>query len=188
MERAFYERHTVTVAQDLIGCLLIRRGFSGLEDIVVRITETEAYRGADDPASHAHRGVTPRNRLMFGQAGHLYVYLSYGMHYCMNIVTEGEGEPGAVLLRGAEVVQGLELVRANRPGVRDAQLLNGPGKLTKGLALDLAYNGYDVCGGFGGGELELLPPPTGMRPLPLKETGRIGISKGQAMPWRFVEG
>ncbi|MFD2615630.1 DNA-3-methyladenine glycosylase [Paenibacillus gansuensis] len=182
MERTFLQRHTVEAAKQLLGCRLVRTTDSGR--IVVRLTETEAYRGPDDAASHAHRGVTPRNRLMFGQAGIVYVYLSYGMHYCMNITTEGEGEPGAVLLRGAEVVEGLDLVRANRPGVPDAQLLNGPGKLTKGLAIDLSFNGYDLFSPGEGG-LELWPPET-EKPVSIEETGRIGITKARELPWRFV--
>jgi DNA-3-methyladenine glycosylase len=183
LEQAFFERESVRVAEDLLGCLLERRFEDGTR-IRIRITETEAYRGGDDPASHAHRGMTPRNMPMFGPAGKLYIYLSYGMHHCINIVTEPGGMPGAVLLRGAEPVEGLERVRLNRPGVPDKQLLNGPGKLARGLAVDLSYNGYDLLQEPGGPlriyQREGAPP--------FRRTTRIGITKGIELPWRFVTG
>jgi DNA-3-methyladenine glycosylase len=180
LEKAFFERDTVEVAQALLGCLIERRLDGG--SILVRITETEAYRGADDPASHAHRGLTPRNTPMFGAAGTLYIYFSYGMHHCINIVTEAPGVPGAVLLRGAVAVEGIEYVRLHRPGVTDKLLLNGPGKLAKGLDVDLSFNGYDL--------LQLPPAPLRIHPresVPaFRRTSRIGITKGTDLPWRFV--
>jgi DNA-3-methyladenine glycosylase len=180
LEQAFFERNTAEVAEALLGCVLERR-FGGIA-VRVRITETEAYRGGDDPASHAHRGITPRNFLMFGEPGKLYVYLSYGMHHCVNIVTEEAGVPGAVLLRGAVAIEGIESIRLHRPGVPDKQLLNGPGKLAKGLALDLTFNGYDL--------LQEPPGPLVIYPREhapaIRRTKRIGITKGVDLPWRFL--
>lgn len=180
MNKSFLERDTVDVARDLIGCHLIRRTSEGV--LRVRITETEAYRGADDPASHAYRGITARNELMFGEVGRLYVYFIYGMHYCMNIVAHAPHEVGAVLLRAGEPLEGLELLRANRPGVKDQQLMNGPGKLTKAMGVDMSYNGY-----------ELLQQPRGKLYIEqhahsgfIRATPRIGITKAKELPWRFV--
>ena len=177
--RDFFRRHTVEVAGSLIGCILARRFEDGIAAAV--ITETEAYRGADDPASHAHRGVTPRNRIMFGEAGMLYVYFSYGMHHCMNVVTEEDGQPGAVLLRAAVPVQGLERFRANRPKAPEKQWMNGPGKLTAAFGVDLGFNGLDLANG-GQEDLMILPGAS----LPWTATPRIGISKGTELPWRFL--
>lgn len=180
IDLAFFEKDTVEAAMELIGCRLVRT--FGEHRIEAVITETEAYKGGEDPASHAHRGTTERNKLMFGRAGVLYVYFSYGMHHCMNIVTEEEGVPGAVLIRGAKPVEGLEFIRRNRPGIADKQLMNGPGKLTKALAIDLFLNGYDLLQ-TGKRKLVLLEKET---PLPFEATPRIGISKGTELPWRFV--
>lgn len=181
IELSFFERDTVEVAKDLLGCLLVRRMEGG--EAVVAITETEAYKGPEDPASHAHRGVTPRNRIMFGRAGKLYVYFSYGMHHCMNIVTEAEGTPGAVLIRGAAAVSGVELLRNNRPGAADKQLMNGPGKLTQALGINLAANGLDLLDPANG-ELRLLKRPGA--PPACEATPRIGISKAKELKWRFI--
>lgn len=180
MNRNFFEQNTVTVAEQLVGCLIARKIHG--TTILVRITETEAYRGQDDPASHAFPGITGRNRVMFGTPGHLYVYLSYGIHSCMNVVTEPQGVPGAVLLRAAEPVEGLSLIRTFRPGIPDKHLLNGPGKLTKGLSIGLDFNGYDL---FPGESADLLLLPKN-RQVPIKRTERIGISKGKEKLWRFV--
>lgn len=177
---AFFEKDTVKAAKELIGCRLVRCFGEHRAEAV--ITETEAYKGGEDPASHAHRGTTERNKLMFGRAGMLYVYFSYGMHYCMNIVTEQEGVPGAVLIRGAKPVKGLDWIRGNRPGVADKQLMNGPGKLTKALAIDLSFNGYDLLQ-TGNRELFLLAKEA---PVSCEATPRIGISKGTELHWRFV--
>lgn len=179
LDRSFFERDTVKVAQELLGCRIIRR-HNG-EEAVAIIVETEAYKGEEDPASHAHRGLTPRNRPMFGPSGRLYVYFSYGMHHCMNIVTETEGVPGAVLLRAAVPVSGLEWIRSNRPKVPEARLMDGPGKLTQALAIDLSYNGYDLTDVT----LHDISIAEGTS-LPCTATSRIGISKGTELPWRFL--
>ena len=188
IDRDWFARDAREVAVGLLGCTLVRTFPDGTK-AAVRIRETEAYRGADDPASHACRRRTPRNDPMFGRPGTLYVFFTYGMHYCMNIVCEPEGVPAAVLIRGAIPVSGIEHIRARRPGVSDKLLLNGPARLTKALELDLAFNRYDLLGAGGpdgetGSEaLVLLPAESAPR---YKATPRIGISAGTELPWRFV--
>jgi DNA-3-methyladenine glycosylase len=181
MDKAFLEQDTVLAAEKLIGCHLIRETSNGT--IRIQITETEAYRGNDDPASHAYRGVTPRNQLMFSDVGRLYVYFIYGMHFCMNIIAHGPGEVGAVLLRAGKPLEGIELIRGNRLGASDRNLINGPGKLAKALNVDLSLNGYDL---LQPSErqlyLELNPPDK-----TIEKTARIGISKGTEALWRFVQ-
>lgn len=132
------------VARDLVGCaLLVDAGTAGA--VIAQIVETEAYLGTTDPASHAFRGPTPRSRVMFGPAAHLYVYFTYGMHHCANVVTEGDGVAGAVLLRAAAVVDGEATVIARRrEGLPDAALLRGPGNLCQGLAITRADDGIDL--------------------------------------------
>lgn len=161
-------RRALDVAPDLLGRVLRVRG------VAVRLTEVEAYEGEDDPASHAWRGPTPRNRVMFGPAGRLYVYQLHG-HRCANIVCGPEGVASAVLLRAGEVVEGLDAARARRPGVRDAWLARGPGNLGRALGLTLDD---------GGAPVELLPgepvPPECVRRGP-----RVNVSRAHAEPWRF---
>jgi|HigsolmetaAR203D_1030402.scaffolds.fasta_scaffold01296_10 DNA-3-methyladenine glycosylase len=190
LDREWFARDAREVAVDLLGCMLVRRFPDGTE-AAVRIVETEAYRGSDDPASHAGRRRTARNDPMFGQPGNLYVYFTYGMHYCMNIVCEPAGQPAAVLIRGAVPVRGEEHLRARRPGVPDRQLLNGPAKLTKALELDLKFNRYDLLAAdgepdaaCGGKALSILPAES--PPGSWKATPRIGISAGTDLLWRYV--
>lgn len=130
LTRKFFEQPTLWVAENLLGKVLVRK-WRGKEIRAV-ITETEAYRGFDDKASHASRGMTPRNKIMFGSAGRAYVYLIYGMHHCLNIVTEQEDYPAAVLIRA------VNLLRSSTPK------LNGPGKLTRALRIDKSLNGEDI--------------------------------------------
>ena len=182
LDLQFYARDSVTVAEELIGCLLVRRSVQPEDsEIIVMLTETEAYRGANDPASHAYRGITPRNAIMFGEAGRLYVYFSYGMHSCMNIVASVPGTAEAVLLRGAVTLKGIDFIKSNRLSVADKDLLNGPGKLTKGLGIGLDMNGYSLLSDHG--EWKVLAKE---HSLPIRRTGRIGISRAQELPWRFV--
>jgi DNA-3-methyladenine glycosylase len=151
-------------------------------DVVVRLVEVEAYGGTDDPASHAYRGPTPRNKAMFGPPGFLYVYLSYGMHHCANVVC-GDAELGsAVLLRGAEVLSGEALVRERRGRPLVRGLLDGPGKLCQGLAIDLACNGIDVLDPRGPIRLAKGKIEPGEQVV---AGPRIGISKETERPWRF---
>jgi DNA-3-methyladenine glycosylase len=165
------------VASSLLGCHLEAHG------VRVRLTEVEAYAGeGEDPGSHAHRGRTPRSDIMFGPAGRLYVYFTYGMHWCANVVTGADGEASAVLLRAGEVVDGLDIARARRPGVRERDLCRGPARLARTLALD-----GDSLG------LDLLDPTSPVRLLPgshdpaLVRTGpRVGVAgDGGIVPWRF---
>ncbi|MFQ6058393.1 MAG: DNA-3-methyladenine glycosylase [Anaerolineae bacterium] len=145
LDRDFYERPTLEVARELLGQRLVRvlegQRLSGL------IVEVEAYIGEEDKASHAAVGRTPRNEVMYGPAGHAYVYLIYGVHHCLNAVTEAEGFPAAVLIRAIEPREGIEVMRAHRPGRPDDQLTNGPAKLCQALAIDLSLNGADLCTG-----------------------------------------
>jgi DNA-3-methyladenine glycosylase len=163
LTREFFEGPTVEVSQNLIGKAIIFGSNLGI------ITETEAYIGyGDDPACHAHRGKTKRTEVLFGPAGFSYVYFIYGMYYCLNVVTEEEGKPAAVLFRGVKLI--------TPPEVN----LNGPGKLCKFLGINLEHNKLDLIGSshfyFADSELS----------LPYKATPRIGISKALDKPWRFV--
>ncbi len=142
LPRAFYERDTVVVARALLGQRLVRmlngRRLSGL------ICETEAYGGADDPASHAYRR-TPRSAIMFGPSGIAYVYFIYGMHHCLNVVTAHDGHPGAVLIRSIFPVEGIDTLREHRSGGADEHLTNGPGKLCRALSITLTLNGINLA-------------------------------------------
>lgn len=139
LPRSFYERPTVEVAAALLGKLLIR---PGAPTRIARIVEVEAYLGERDAASHARRGPTPRAAIMFGPPGFLYVYLIYGMHHCMNIVTEADGTAGAVLIRAAAPLAGFPL-----PTGKSTPALTGPGKMCAGFGITRAHNGVDLCGG-----------------------------------------
>jgi DNA-3-methyladenine glycosylase len=138
LPRSFYDRPVLDVARDLLGCLVVRHG------IVVRLTEVEAYAGAADPASHAYRGPTARNAVMFGPPGHLYVYFTYGMHHCANVVCGPAGDASAVLLRAGEVIAGEDEARVRRPAGPSRDLARGPARLAKALDLDLTLTGTDV--------------------------------------------
>ena len=145
---------------------------------VGRIVEVEAYR-EDDPASHTFRGRTTRNAVMFGPAGHLYVYFTYGMHHCANIVTGSDGYGAAVLLRAVDPIAGLDVMRERRGG--RAQLADGPAKLCQAFAIGPEHNGVDVCRGAGIGLFDDGTPPP-RRPI---VGPRVGISKAVDVPWRF---
>ncbi|WP_430780298.1 DNA-3-methyladenine glycosylase [Actinoplanes sp. G11-F43] len=150
--------------------------------VTVRLTETEAYSGlGEDPASHAHRGRTARNAVMFGPAGRLYVYQIYGMYFCANVVCGEDGRAAAVLLRAGAVVDGEELARQRRPAARTgAALAAGPGKLMQVLGLDRSADGTPL---FGGGPAVLSPPdgPVG----PVSAGPRVGVTSAHDVPWRF---
>jgi DNA-3-methyladenine glycosylase len=149
-----------------------------------RITEVEAYGGADDPASHSFRGPTPRNEPMFRRAGTVYVYFTYGMHWCANIVTGPVGDPQAVLLRAVEPLEGMDAIRAARPRARrDRDLANGPAKLCQALGIGVWANGVEL-GGALPPSLTLLDDGTPPPAAPLIGP-RIGISVAQDTPWRF---
>ncbi len=177
-ERSFFEQPVTTVARKLLGTLLV----STVDDVrtIMMIVETEAYGGADDPASHAavRAGVTTRNRAMFGPSGHAYVYRSYGIHWCLNVVTGAEGEGQAVLLRGASPVEGEDVMGARRSGRRP--LGAGPGRLAEAVGVTDALYGHDLA-------LEPLVLAAGWRvdAARVGVSGRIGVTAGAERPYRF---
>jgi DNA-3-methyladenine glycosylase len=171
--RSFYSRDTVQVARALLGKVIQHGDTSG------RIVETEAYLGKGDAAAHSAAGITPRTQVIFGPPGHAYVYLSYGIHSCLNIVAEPEGIAGCVLIRALQPVTGVDEMHRRR-GVRDvANLSNGPGKLTKALGITLAHNGVDVTRG------PLVVLNDGWDGFEIGVSRRIGISKSQDLLLRF---
>lgn len=179
LARRFYRRDARDVAPELLNKLLVVGDRSG------RIVETEAYCGAIDPGAHSYRGMTPRTEVMFGPPGHLYVYLSYGMHWCCNPVCGEEGQGFAVLIRAVEPVTGIEEMRPLRvKATRDRDLTNGPGKLTQALGITKAHNGADLVTGDIGVTIadDGTPPPSD-----LVVTHRIGFGQNPArdFPWRF---
>lgn len=179
----FYERPTDIVARELLGKVIIRK--TSASTMMVRIVEVEAYFGDGDPASHACRGVTPRNAIMFGRAGKTYVYLNYGVHYLLNVVSEREGCAGAVLIRAVEPLSGIEEMLINRPVKSIIELTNGPGKLTKALNIDLRDNGADVTDSEG----NIYITDTNPEKFTIIASPRIGISNGKDMLLRFsIEG
>jgi DNA-3-methyladenine glycosylase len=184
LPRSFFERHTLEVARELLGKLLIARGPGG--EVAGRIVETEAYR-ADDPASHSCRGETPRAAIMFGPPGVAYVYFIYGMYEMLNFVTEPEGQAGAVLIRALEPVRGEELMRHRRALGRAARakplqpraLASGPGKLCRALGIGLAHNGASLRGPA------LRVADDGYVPEAVSVSPRVGITQAVEKPWRF---
>jgi len=175
--RGFFERHTPKVARDLLGSRLVRvLDGERLSGIVI---ETEAYRGKRDPASHAYRGKTRRNEVMFGPAGHAYVYFTMGMHYCLNVTTEPEGTAAAVLIRALEPEEGVETMRRNRGTVDIRRIAAGPGNLTKALAIDRRLNGEDLVSS------PVLFLERGERIRGIGASPRVGVSAGAYFRWRF---
>jgi DNA-3-methyladenine glycosylase len=180
--RSFYERDTVVVASALLGQRLVRilngRRLSGL------ICETEAYGGADDPASHGYHR-TPRSAIMFGPPGVAYVYFIYGMHHCLNAVTARNGHPGAVLIRGIFPAEGIEAMREHRPGIVDEHLADGPGKLCQALGISLTLNGGDLTENA---EI-FVTAGEQVNTREIMATPRIGVrgdEETRIRPWRFV--
>ena len=181
LPRRWFDRPSITVAPALIGRHLVRRFADGSE-ARVRIVETEAYR-SDDPASHSFRGPTARNRTMFGPAGHLYVYLIYGLHHCLNVVTGGPEPASAVLLRAAEPLENLPRLAANR-GVTDARALcRGPGRLAHALEVDRSLDGTDLLTS----DVLWIEAGTAVPRSRLDVTPRVGISVATDRPWRWLE-
>ena len=148
--------------------------------MVAWIVEVEAYCGSDDPASHAFRGLTPRNAPMFGDPGHAYIYFTYGNHYCLNVTTQSSGTPGAVLFRAVQPVEGIDAMRFFRPNVLDSELTNGPGKLTKALAISKSLNEQDMTV-----KGPLFVTDRGKGDFEIWCSTRVGIRSGLDRFWRF---
>ncbi len=175
LPRSFYRRDPLEVAPELLNKVVRHRHAAG------RIVEVEAYRGADDPASHTHRGPTARNATMFGPAGHLYVYFSYGLHWCANAVCDDEGVGAAVLLRALAPLRGLGAMRRRRGARPDRQLCSGPARLTQALGVDGDLDGSDLTRGPVRIVDDGTPPPA--EPA---VTTRVGISLATDRPWRWL--
>jgi DNA-3-methyladenine glycosylase len=176
----FFERPVLEVAPDLLGAHVSHRG------VTIRLTEVEAYDGPNDPGSHAYRGLTPRTGVMFGPPGGLYVYFSYGMHWCANLVCGSEGTASAVLMRAGEVVDGIEVARERRGGVVDRDLARGPARLAQALGLSREHNGLDVTAPAGPFAVLAAPQPA---PVLVRSGPRVGVSGAGGdraqYPWRF---
>lgn len=175
---AFFARPTATVARELLGTVIVSRVGGAL--VAGVIVETEAYLGSDDPGSHAAtKGVTARNRVMYGPPGHAYVYFTYGNHHMLNLVTEVEGSAGAVLVRAIEPIAGADVMRARRGGRSGVELANGPGKVAQALGVDLAHNGVAL------GEEIVVHGGPGVIDPGVVITGRVGLTDGHDLPLRF---
>lgn len=182
LPRDFFARPVLDVAPDLLGATVEHRSAAGL--VVVRLTEVEAYDGANDPGSHAFRGKTPRNAVMFGLPGHVYVYFTYGMHWCMNLVCGPPGQASAVLLRAGEVLRGQDLARSRRTsskGPRD--LARGPARLTVALGVERSGNGVDATRPRSALVVRRGEPVDASR---VRSGPRVGVAgDGAEHPWRF---
>lgn len=207
LPREFFDRPATEVAPELLGCLLVHESAQG--QVAAELVEVEAYMGSADPASHAFRGMTARNEVMFGAPGHAYVYFTYGMHFCVNVVCQPAGVASAVLLRAGRIVAGGELAAARRlgeagagvaaagvaragtaaagPGSRQfGQLASGPARLCQALGIARAQNGLDVCDP--GGELRIRAPAAELAGLDgdrIATGPRVGVSSGAEVPWRY---
>lgn len=181
LPRSFYEQSTIDVAKQLLGKFLVRKHPEGAT--VGRIVETEAYVGPQDLACHASKGRTPRTEVMFGPAGHTYVYFIYGFYHMLNLVTEAKDYPAAVLIRAVEPVEGIELMRRRRHNGELHNLASGPGKLCQAFAVDRALNGADLCG-------DVIFVEDRGEPVPeFLATPRIGVDyagRWKDKPYRFV--
>ena len=185
LTRTFFARPVLDVAPELLGCTVSHAG------VTVRLTEVEAYDGSNDPGSHAFRGPTPRTRVMFGEPGGLYVYFTYGMHFCANLVCGSVGTANAVLMRAGEVVAGLGVARSRRAGVIDRDLARGPACLARTLALGRDQNGIDTVS-TGSAFVVWAPrpgPSSGSSGAVVRTGPRVGVSgpggDAAAYPWRF---
>ncbi|HEX2176694.1 MAG TPA: DNA-3-methyladenine glycosylase [Nocardioidaceae bacterium] len=176
LTRAFFRRPVLEVAPDLLGVVVSHAGVS------VRLCEVEAYDGENDPGSHGFRGRTKRNATMFGPGGHLYVYFTYGMHWCANLVCGEAGRCSAVLLRAGEVVDGIDVARTRRGSrVADRDLARGPARLTQALGWDRAHDGADLFGG----EIRLTRPDGEVSRERVRTGPRVGLRHAADRPWRY---
>ncbi|SES49611.1 DNA-3-methyladenine glycosylase [Pedococcus cremeus] len=181
LTRDFFGEDVLDVAPALLGAMISHAG------VTIRLTEVEAYAGEKDPGSHAFRGPTPRTQVMFGRAGHLYVYFTYGMHWCANVVTGTEGEASAVLLRAGEVVDGHEVAAERRAGIAERDWARGPARLASTLGLDGTQTGLDACSPDGSAAFHAAAehvPASRIRTGP-----RVGVAgaggDAERYPWRF---
>jgi DNA-3-methyladenine glycosylase len=177
LKREFYNRPTLRVARELLGKHLVMQ-MDGLR-VSGRIVETEAYIGFSDPASHAYKGKTPRNGVMFGDSGHAYVYLTYGIIHCLNFVTERNGYPAAVLIRALEPLEGIDLMKIRRRRDKLPDLTSCPGKLCQALDIDRRLNGADLCDNL------IYVEERGEAVKRIARSSRIGIREGKDKKWRF---
>ena len=175
--QGFFELEALQLAPALIGSLLIRKTAAGT--VSGAIVETEAYT-EDDPASHSYRGCTQRNETMFRHGGFAYVYFIYGMHHCFNVTSGPEGSGQAVLIRAVEPLDGIDIMRENRPGRSDGELCSGPARLCSAFGITMADNGVHL----GAGELSILIPYS-IDSIDIVTSGRIGISNAREREWRF---
>jgi len=185
LARSFFSRSTLKVARELLGMRLVRQEEGMRLGGVIR--EVEAYRGEEDQGCHARAGLTPRTRVMYGPAGHAYVYFTYGMHWMLNFVTEAEGFPAAVLIRAIVPVEGLDTIAARRDGQPFAHWADGPAKLCQALGIDGLHNGLDLCAPHAEIFIEKDEPV----PDAAVTTGpRVGLNNvpepWKSMPWRFI--
>jgi DNA-3-methyladenine glycosylase len=188
LPREFFARHSLQVAPQLLGCVLEHETAEGL--VAVRLTEVEAYEGAADPASHSYRGRTARNAVMFGPPGYSYVYFTYGMHWCVNLVCLPPGTASAVLIRAGQVIDGVPLAVARRAASRtrpssitERELARGPARLCQALGIDRAQNGLDVVDPSS--PLRIRAGTVAGDPGQISQGPRVGIARAAEWPWRF---
>jgi len=187
-EETLFDGPTIEVARRLVGAALIRKlppeHEDAGEELLGRIVETEAYLPFVDPACHGFRGPTPRNTSIFGRPGHAYVYFIYGNHFCLNVTTECAGIGGAVLIRALEPLSGIEAMRRRRPGVRDAQLLSGPGNICKVMSIDRSCDGADLSRSA---SLRIETARSRRNGMKIAATTRVGLRVAAGWPLRFYD-
>ena len=185
LTRAFFQRDTVKTARDLLGMqLVVKEQGNRIAGI---ISETEAYRGEEDLACHARAGLTPRTTIMYGPAGHVYTYFNYGLHWLFNIVTEVDGFPGAVLIRGVIATEGIDIIGQRRKGRPRSEWTNGPAKLCQALGINKTHYGLDICTPQSTIFVEKRPPISNSS---VTYSARVGLNNvpepWKSIPWRFV--
>jgi DNA-3-methyladenine glycosylase len=184
LSREFYARPALVVARQLLGMRLVR--IDAGQRLAGYITETEAYSGEDDLGCHCKAGRTPRTQVMYGPPGHAYVYFTYGMHWCLNIVVEKDGYPAAVLLRAIQIEEGRSIIASRRAGVSEAHWSDGPAKLTRALNIDKLFNGADLCAP---GASLFLETGQALPDAQVFQSPRIGLNNvpepWKSIPWRF---
>lgn len=177
LKKDFYNRPTLRIAKEVLGKYLVvnRNG----KKLCGKIVEAEAYIGHSDPASHAYRGMTPRNKIMFGQPGFAYVYFTYGMYHCLNLVTEKKGVPAAVLIRALEPIEGIKIMKRRRKRKKLEELTSGPGKLCQAMGITRELYGADLCG------RTIYLEDRNKQSVKIVTTNRVGVDQGKEKKWRF---